>query len=552
MLSCPKCRVSTERDSARFCSECGAPFTGSERAAVSAAGAAPVLPPRPADCGEAREDYLRAVQAAMADGVLDADDRAVLNDVREELQLSEPEAVALETQAKDAFTSWTPEEEPPERRAPVRLEINDGHCYVEGHAAVLDVRVLNTTDQNLEQIHLVAAGVRLGHGETGPFPLGPRECVRRMLQIEPQRAGEHVLDLTLRVSREEQTATWMAQSLFKVLGRTENPANLMLVLDQRMQAAQKIGYGLSIRNELKAGFADGLIRDTNDLLRQNYAERWQPVTLVPHDRQIPPLRIVPELAHAGPGLQPASLFLLGDNGEQRLHLLGAPEIRLGRKRGLNDIVLRCFPRTVENDRRSRLISRVPHVTLALRSAGLFAQEHGSPNGTHLNGQRVQGESSLSLQRPAEIDVGRALRLRLTPLGRSTTEGESVERYGRLGVPDALWQLADRVGLRGVLIERLDGIGRTERYLVVYSWVDLGLDDQPRGAAPARRAVLRIARIGDQFWAESRVTGGQLAAGGVAVPAGAVFPLAAGLRIRCDGLDARVEPITQFGLEVRQE
>ena len=470
MRKCRECGREADGPGHRFCEDCGVPLTDSECAGDAGTNASPVGDV--AEHRECREDYVAAVRHSMGDGVLDTEDRANLELMRDDLGLSSEEANSLESDVKLALTSTAYEEASPHSAEPLRLEINDGKFYLEGDQAALHVRVSSNGVSEVRQLVISAMGKRLGHDAFSVPALSSEQQRSFMISLEPDRPGEHVVNISLRFFIGDEAHEWSAQTLLRVLGRTENPSNLTLVFDQRLQG-HKIGYGISIRNELKEGLARGLIRDMNDLRAQAFPECWQPIRTYRTNAGPPPLTIQERLVGRSAPLRNASLSLLRETGEQRIHLYGGPLVRIGRSRKQNDLVLRRLPKSAENDRKSVLISREPHVTVRLNQDGILLND-ASRNGTWLNGSLIDKSAALPLDTCSELDVGRAVRLAILPLLDAGSAHQIGERLRKLDTADETWQLAERLGLRGLVVDRIDNAAQTERYIFVYRWVELGL------------------------------------------------------------------------------
>ena len=488
MVTCPKCGTPAENETAGFCTKCGQPLDQVSSEQHDSAPAAPVTTSKPVT-------------------------------------------------AREAAT------------APIALQINDGRFYMEDWSGVLNFRLCNRTEQRIDQANLQFRANYLGDLESERLYLMPRETVACPVSIVPQRPGEHLVRVTLSFQRDGRTEVWQGHALFLVLAKQEPIDKIQLTIDQSTKlSGDKIGFGQSIRNEVHEGILKGLIRDANDLMRQEYTPSWQDVSLRRANAPVPPLTVVEELAQRGPLLDKASLVFSDQSSGSRVLLLGQSEVRLGRNRR-EDIVLRRFPRSkIDDPRTLQIQTRTAHMSIVLRPAGLFLVDHKTENGTWLNGRRLAEDTQLALEHPSEVDVGHALQLRLTPHcgGGSKAAADDEVRYKCLGLPDEAWEIAERLGLRALLIERVDNLAREERYLIVYRWAvcgrELGLFLP--GLADEH---FRIVRIHGGLWLEGRVDEQRLVVAGTPVGSGNVFPLSAGMTLRCGQSEGRVEMFRQFGL-----
>ena len=553
---CPRCGAELEGDGATFCSQCGVKLDAPGSPARGEDGAVPDALDQPEvvtrDDSTARAKYGRAVQEALADGALDSFDRRSLDEARDDLRLSEQEAAQVQSRMIEEMTGPIAPPVPPAGGPAVAIEINDNHFYMEERAGVLDLRMINLTDKPLANLQLSVRGNYLGsHNWTAKLPT--QAAARHKFEVVPGIAGEHLLNITCSYELDGRSALCGAQPTLKVLEKNENPSNLTVVFDQHMEAGRNLGYGLSIRNEVKEGFAKGVFRDANDLLRQQFSDRWQAIGLSceeePGGSETPEVGVVA----TGEGVPaPDRLALELGCGPQarRVLLIGRTPVHLGRRREGNDIVLRKLPRSREADLLTLQVSG-EHATLALRPAGLFLIDHETVNGTSLNGRAVKGEVPIPLDQPSELDVGKAVRLRLIPfLEPQDGSRISAERYARLGEPDDCWAAAEEVRLRSLVVQRTDNLVDSEKYVLVFRWMDLGHSSGnevvlPNGC-PTRRCM-RIVRIGGRFWVENLADEDCVAAGALTVPKGRACPLSDGLALGCKELSLRVGPYRQHGL-----
>ncbi len=507
----------------------------------------------PAPQAEAQDVYVRTVQAKLADGVLDASDRADLEQSQVNLNLSKDEAATLETKAKDLLVN-----EDSSRAAtggetpPITLEVNDNHFYGERCAAALEFRLVNQTAAKIKDVCFSVNARYLGRIEERRYDLRPgslRDAHER-IQVLPELPGEHVVNVDVRYRVDEERHKWVSQLSLMVFARNTNPSTV--VIDRSLHAGRNIGYGLSISDKFEKDIARGVIRDFNDMISQVYPPTWKPLDLA--RREARKAHEIEESVARRPWLQKAALVFADPNAEEmRVLLLALGEVRLGRKRGHNDIVLRVLPRSAEKDDLScRITASRPHLKIALQADGLFVIDQDTPGGTHLDGHPVRGAARLPLRRACELDVAGALRLRLTPHRDDQQSGAiTAEQCECLGPCDALWRTGERLGLRGLLIERVGNLAREERYLVVYRWVecpgDLGTGFSPR-ADDSGDAVQRVLRIGGRLWGWTSADTPQPAdSDSEYLAGGRVFPLSLGHRTRGVAADGRVEEWRQFGL-----
>ncbi len=595
MRKCPQCGAPVQEPQARFCEDCSAPLAAPDEnaeheTAPSAAGNAErEAAAQPATASPPAQSATVAAERTSTRPAVDPPASVPDADAGDDPPAAVSDAV-VESGADDVtrpdYRATSDGANAPMANAPaadtVALEVNDAHFYMEGLAGVLDFRVVNRGDCVLEQVRLEAVGRRLGHEATHPQAIPAGQTRWFPLQIEPELAGEHLVDITLRCQRDGVDETWTARTLFKVLRRNESVENLTIHIDQSTQmTGEKIGFGQSIRKEVREGWARGLIRDVNDLLRQSFPASWQGVPLVAQV-ETGGVRLVPELVSRRPWLKAATLLAGPDATHPRVLLLTGPTVTLGRNRSC-DIVLRRFPRSEEHDRLTRLIQgRAPHCSIELNADGVVLRDHETTHGTKLDGMRVTRTVALPLQRASEIAIGAALKLRVRPICDDDAEAATCRgrRLCRLGAPDEVWRQSAGLDLRAILIERLDELATRERYLIVYRWVDWPAElgslsgasqDAPQGtsehaasavgargvsdaagvAGAAGHIDWRLIRVRGQLWVEACGLAAGLSAAGVALDRGSAFPVTPGLKLSAGNCQTKLDPPHQIGLEPDQ-
>lgn len=558
---CPECGAALDSEEASFCSECGRPVreapaggAGDEEATrpvrTLASGQVAATPASgPASDSETREEFVDEVRKALADGVLDEKDGQVLEDTRTRLHLTAEEAEDLKERALgDVATEMTAGPGAAGAGAGcVLLEINPNQFYMAPYAAVLDFRVANRTDADLYDVKLSVRAKLLGEIDELAVELPPGLPQGVRLQIVPEKAGVHVLDIVLSYLQGRRREVWTAQAMLNVLAEPKVPSKV--VFDQSIHAGDsaKIGFGFLLRNELPVNVGDALVFDVNEMITRELPPRWLGV----HLRRVGGaargrVRVVPELAERRVAMPTAGLFWPDGDDGRRVLLLGHSKVRMGRDRD-SAVVLRLFPRNATNDNLSKQISR-PHLLLSLRKEGLFLADRDTDNGTTVNGEDLRGEVPLPLGRPTDVHVGRALKLRFVPFLED--EGEKdlrVERYEALGHPDPLWRMAEGHRLRSVRIERIDNLARQEQYLVVYRWANCGRRIDCELSMPAAPGQSRLVRLGGQFWLEGLEAEQPVRVDDVAVGPGFAAPLSVGARLRSGGCELEVGEFRQTGL-----
>ena len=183
--------------------------------------------------------------------------------------------------------------------------------------------------------------------------------------------------------------------------------------------------------------------------------------------------------------------------------------------------------------------------------GVKNVDQDTANGTYLDDAPVRSQTPPPLDRPSEVSVGKALRLRLIPFSAATAaDQEDVDVFDQLGAPDALWHAAKGMGLRSMTIHRGDNAGDEEKYIAMYRWLEIGHGGGNEvmlpQACPGRKCMRLIRRAG-QFWLESRCEKDLVHAGNMHIGRGQACPLAAGMTFGCEKAQMQFSVFKQFGL-----
>ncbi len=450
---------------------------------------------------EGAEKYKDAVEDAWEDGVLDEEDRQKLDSYRDELDLPESKAADMEQEARKAVTAGGHDPDNLDLSV-VGIEINDSRFYMEKRSAVLDFKFVNNSDRRISRVKLSVKSAKFEQGEKScTVSLRPEQPRFHQLAILPSVAGEHLMDLTLCYCFDGVERVYTAQQTFQVLDESITPRNLTLHIDQSLKAGGDIGYGNSVRNQVKEDIHKGVIKTVNDLITRKYEPNWQRITLYLDESVAAvsgPVRPVHEPDPDDEKIDRACLMA----GPLHTAVVSSQDIKIGRNRHDNDIKLRVLPRNKQNDRYTLKISRT-HIVLRLDRDGLKLADNDTAMGTTVNDREIDGEALLSLKKPSRIGVAGVLTLKITPLVAGGGAVSKRSRYKALGRPDPLWKLAERHGLRAVKIERMENLADRECYVIVFRWMNIGADPDSEFLLPETGVpMFRLLRFGERFWLES--------------------------------------------------
>ncbi|MCA9115973.1 MAG: FHA domain-containing protein [Planctomycetaceae bacterium] len=237
-------------------------------------------------------------------------------------------------------------------------------------------------------------------------------------------------------------------------------------------------------------------------------------------------------------------FVLQD-GRQIL-LLPRRRVTIGRQR-TSDVVVRCLPRSRENDSISRKISRT-HLTVRLEENGLQLADTSS-TGVCLDSELLDGERILPLDEgrdPLEVEFGGrqpvpqilfAWRLQLFGNERLAGDaGDDKLRWNAVGEqPSRLWQLSTASGIDAARLKRASNLAGREDYVMLYRQACIGSSPDrcpvtiPGADVPPVAA--RLLYMGRTFWVENLGGPHSLKVDGADLPPQRIAPLTPGSQLQ---------------------
>lgn len=251
-------------------------------------------------------------------------------------------------------------------------------------------------------------------------------------------------------------------------------------------------------------------------------------------------------------------------GKRRVHVIARKRATFGRGRD-NDICLRFWPRTAENDEGSRGISKT-HAAISLSDDGLVLTDEGSTHGLDVDCDPVKGEHQLThvdargtrqFDLPSPLSSAKlTLEMELDVLGRdpddpnfqAAVEWDDVcfETAGES--PSRLWHVAKDCGIESARIRRVSNL-EDEEYIFLYRHATMGRSARDHAISlPIGNVTgeLRLVFAGRMFWLHS--TGATtLAIDGDPIEGPCLVPLIFGHCLSINGIDVHVTRLSQFHL-----
>ena len=243
------------------------------------------------------------------------------------------------------------------------------------------------------------------------------------------------------------------------------------------------------------------------------------------------------------------LQVASDAGKRNICMLSCREVRLGKHRE-NDVVLRVFPPSTQNDAASLRISR-QHAVLRLAGNDVVWENLDCPNGTLVGNERLPAKANSPLRqgvvvRPADV-MSLTCDLFYSDPSEDTARYREFEAALRPAGPpnDMPSQLA------AVRLRRADGLAGLEQYVIIYRTALIGRDPgcPVLIADPSVSSYhARILHLAGAFWLERCADAAEIRVDGSLLSAGDFAPLRPGSSIRIGKISVAVAEHHQYYLD----
>lgn len=543
MVICDQCQ-SRNAPKAKFCANCGARLQAIETTTPKS-----LLPPKNAkrtDLSEPAEVEARITPVShqpLAPAVVRA--QAVLT--------SDPHMTDLqplmheEAKAKIAQDLLDPFE-----ALPLRLWLNFPRALVAGYGSIVEMKVENAGAGSLEHLCVSFESKGLtGASEIVCRHLAPGNWTRQTVEVAPAQAGNFVLRCNLKSRRKADTAAFRG-TVPITINIAPDPSNLVANISD-IQCVRGGGANTGLGQEFGAVnisnlLPPGSIRTLNDLLNVPFPESFGQVPLerdyevtdrvinvVEHHADTGWVIPKPFLAHVQSGtklrLKPANDDPASSIPE--VHLVARNEFRLGRSRQESDFLTWFWPRSEENDYRTKRLSKV-HVIAESSTQRLILRDAGSANRSTFEGHPLSANENDIIDQRGTLILAHEYHLDVTPF-QSTVTGE--------------FQISNIRKWNGPPEHEPPTIGGAVRFMPVNSelavhnavWL---FTDAHFGCSRLNAVVLdlpgaievegRFHYFRNNFWIESLPTGNGITVDHYTLEPGEVVPLVNGTRVRIAG------------------
>jgi hypothetical protein len=439
------------------------------------------------------------------------------------------------------------------------LWLNFPRALVAGYGSIVEAKVENTGKESLEDLSLMLESNGLAECvEVMCRHIGPGNWTRKQIELTPVKAGNFVLRCNVKSARAEQAYAFRG-GVPITINVVPDPANFVFNIGD-IQLNRGGGGSTGLAPEFKPMNIDqlvapGAIRSLNDLLNLSFPESYGKVPLE-LDYEVSQVAIsqsaapkssawtIPEefvdRVQAGTKLklEPAE----GTPPEVRaLHLVARAEFHLGRSREDADFLTWFWPRSRQNDERTKRLSKV-HVTATRAGEQLMLRDAGSANRSTFEGHPLSFTDDDVLGQRGTLILGHEYHLDVAPFD-STLTGElrvaNGERWD--GPPES------EVPLRGaVRFLPINSELALRNAVWIFTDANIGcsrLNAIILDAPGAAEAEGRFHYYRDNFWIEALESGNGITVDGYELEPRDIVPLVDGNEITIAGVTFRadVEP-----------
>ena len=318
---------------------------------------------------------------------------------------------------------------------PVQLWLNFPGVLVTGCSAVVDAKFENNGILPLQDIDLTLESNGLaGSASAVCRRLAPSQSIRVSIEVTPSKVGTFILRCSIKGIQQDQAYAFRGSVRIKI-NEVPDPKLVLNIGDiQCVQGQANAALGgefapVNISNLVQPG----AIRTLNDLLSIELPEAYGRVPLE-LDYEVSRIDItksgsprkttwsIPKkfLAHAQSGTK-LKLEPLDSAGQvAAIHLVARDEFKLGRSRKDADFLTWFWPRSAENDERTRRLSKV-HVVAETHGDKLVVRDAGSANRATFEGHPLSENENDLIDQRGTLILSHEYHLDVTPFD-STLEG----------------------------------------------------------------------------------------------------------------------------------
>lgn len=437
--------------------------------------------------------------------------------------------------------------------------LNFPRALVAGYGSIVEAKIENTGSESLEQLSVMLESNGLAESiEVMCRHIGPGNWTRKQIELTPNKAGNFVLRCNVKSARAAQAYAFRG-GVPITINVVPDPANFVFNLGD-MQLNRGGGGSTGLAPEFKPMnigqlVAPGAIRSLNDLLNLSFPESYGKVPLE-LDYEVSQFAISQSAAPKSSAWTIPKAFVNraqsgtrlkldpveGSPPEVRaLHLVAREEFHLGRSREDADFLTWFWPRSRQNDERTKRLSKV-HVTLTRAGDKLMLRDAGSANRSTFEGHALSFTDDDILDQRGTLILGHEYHIDVAPFD-STLNGELRIANGRHwdGPPEYEAPLRGAVRFMPINSELA-----VRNAVWIFTDANLGcsrLNAIILDAPGAAEVEGRVHYYRDNFWIESLETGNGIAVDGYELKPRDIVPIVDGSEINVASVTfrANVEP-----------
>jgi hypothetical protein len=390
----------------------------------------------------------------------------------------------------------------PQDDLPMRVLLNFNHAIIAGHGSTFEMVLENKGKSALDEIEVALESRGLERPALRRVPrLTPGQSQRHLFEIEPVRAGNFVLQCTIKCHEEDRQIALVGSRTLRI-DEASGAAHL-----ERPSSFEPLELSLDYNVEVGALLPDSA----------SAAQRLQiPVAFLGQSQAGLVLKLEP--VETTPNRRPDVRLVARDN------------FSLGRSREETDFVTWFWPRSETNDHKTRRISK-KHCVFELKGAKIFLRDHGTSGHTMFEGQLVSAPEGEPFERRGILSLAGTYAIDVTPFPSNNPDGP------------AILNLRNWTGAKAPAIPALGGCVRflpmSKQVLPQNScWL---LTDGAFGTSRANPVILELKGLAEiqgrfhfflgGFWLENSVGNEAVSVNGFKLQPGYVIPLVSGQQVK---------------------
>lgn len=320
---------------------------------------------------------------------------------------------------------------------PLAVWLNFPRALVAGYGSIVEAKIENTGKESLEHLSVMLESNGLAEGiEVMCRHIGPGNWTKRQIEITPAKAGNFVLRCNVKSARASQAYAFRG-GVPITINVVPDAGNFVFNLSDVQLVRGGGSTGLAEFKPMNIGqlVAPGAIRSLNDLLNLSFPESYGKVPLE-LDYEVSQVVISQFAAPKSSAWTIPKQFLdrvqsgtklrldpvEGTPEEVRaIHLVARTEFNIGRSRDDADFLSWFWPRSRQNDERTKRLSKV-HVTATQAGEKLMLRDAGSANRSTFEGHPLAFTDEDVLGQRGTLILGNEYHIDIAPF-ESTLTGE---------------------------------------------------------------------------------------------------------------------------------